>query len=460
MSAAPHPASFRDPSGFIFTSDGVLYRHVAPDGRSSYEGLMASGLYEALVAKRLLLPHEEVDLASEGAYRVLRPERLPFVSYPYEWCFGQLRAAALATLRIQVLALDHGMSLRDASAYNMQFRDARPLLIDTLSFEPYTEGSPWVAYRQFCQHFLAPLALMSHRDVRLSRLLRTYIDGVPLDLAARLLPWRTRFSVSLYSHIHLHARFQAAHADSARAESGAPRQVSRRGLLGILASLESAIQKLRWEPGAGASEWGDYYDETNYSEEAASSKREGVAELTRDVDAGLAFDLGANTGEFSRLLSERRLFTIAFDVDPVAVERNYRRVSKSDEACLLPLQMDLTNPSPGLGWAHEERDALANRGPADLLLALALVHHLAISNNVPLARIASYLARLGRELVIEFVPKQDSQVQRLLSTREDVFPDYTRDGFEAAFTRYWRIREKRDVSGSLRSLYRMSRIQG
>jgi hypothetical protein len=457
VSETRHPASFRDPSGFVFGVDGVLYRHVAPGARESYDALMGSGLYDVLVGEGLLVSHEEApdsESLSPGAYKVLRPALVRFVSYPYEWCFGQLRAAALLTLRIQRLALEHGLSLRDASAYNVQFHGASPRLIDTLSFEPYAEGAPWVAYRQFCRHFLAPLALMAHRDVRFGLLLRAHLDGVPLDFASGALPWWTRFSPTLGPHLHLHARYQRAHGGAGSRRSV---RVSQRGLHGILANLESGVRGLRWKPRRGETEWGDYYEATNYSEEAAASKRAVVEDLTRSLDTGLAFDLGANTGEFSRCLSARGVYTVAFDVDPLAVERNYRRTDEERDANLLPLLMDLTNPSPGLGWAHRERDALEARGPADGLLALALVHHLAISNNLPLGMISDYLARLGPELVIEFVPKQDSQVERLLATREDVFPEYNAAGFESAFSARWQIRERREVAGSLRTLYRMSR---
>jgi ribosomal protein L11 methylase PrmA len=449
VSPTRHPASFRDPSGFLFYSDGVLHRHVAPEARESYDALLDSGLYARLVDEGLLVAHhEEAETLSPGAYKVVRPDPIPFISYPYEWCFAELRAAALATLRIQALALEHGMSLRDASAYNVQFRGSAPVLIDTLSFERYEEGAPWVAYRQFCQHFLAPLALMAHRDVEYGRLLRVHIDGLPLDFASRALPAWTRLHPSLGPHLHLHARYQRAHAD-ARGGTGRSAKVTRRGLEGILASLESGVRGLRWKP--GRTEWGDYYEETNYTAEAQASKRSLVERLCGGGGARLAFDLGANTGEFSRCLSERGIYTVAFDVDPAAVESNYRRCEEEGEAGLLPLWMDLTNPSPALGWAHLERDALESRGPADLLLALALVHHLAISNNLPLGMISSWLARLGHKLVIEFVPKQDSQVQRLLATREDVFPDYHRDGFESGFGEHWRIEERCEVEGSERA---------
>ncbi|HYO67091.1 MAG TPA: hypothetical protein VEU33_13530, partial [Archangium sp.] len=211
-------ASFRDPSGFVFRREGIVYRQVNDSYREDFALLQGSGLHAELVQAGQLIPHEEVDLglaAAPGAHKVLRPRQLPFVSYPYEWSFSQLQDAALLTLDVQEKALARGLSLKDASAYNVQLVDGRPMLIDTLSFEKYEEGRPWVAYRQFCQHFLAPLALMSHTDVRLGQLLRLYIDGIPLDLASRLLPGRTRFSFALGMHVHAHARSQQKYADKA-----------------------------------------------------------------------------------------------------------------------------------------------------------------------------------------------------------------------------------------------------
>jgi len=457
--ATRQPASFRDPSGFLFFRDGVLLRQVEASYAVHLRALHDSGLYDALVGSGALVAHEEVALelaARPGALAVLRPEVLPFVSYPYEWCFGQLRAAALHTLRVQRQALAHGMCLKDASAFNVAFVGARPIFIDTLSFEVYDEGRPWVGYRQFCQHFLAPLALAAHRDLRLLQSLRTSLDGFPLDLASGLLPWRTRLSPHLYAHIHLHARMQARHADDARSDGGARARratVSRRGLEGLLDSLESAVKALR--PASPKTEWGDYYRETNYVEAAFEAKRERVVQVLEARSPGLVFDFGANTGEFARLASERGAFTLAFDVDPVAVERAFADASARRDERLLPLRMDLTNPSPALGWAHHERASLVERGPADLGLALALVHHLAIGNNVPLDDLANAFAELVQTLLIEFVPKHDSQVVRLLATRADVFPDYDRDHFEAAFARRFVLRESWSIPGSERRLYLM-----
>lgn len=453
--SAPLPASFRDPAGVVFRRDGVLYRQVNAVHREDWERF-TGGLYQRLVDRGLLVAHEEVDVEpiGPGAIAILRPEPIPFVSYPYEWSFGQLKDAALLTLDLQLAALDAGMSLKDASAYNVQFCNGRPIFIDTLSFETYVEGKPWPAYRQFCQHFLAPLALMAKVDVRLGQLLRVHLDGVPLDLASRLLPRRTWWSPGLLSHLHLHARVQRAYAQTGgeRPKSRGGR-VPKAGLVALLQGLRRLVEKLEWKP--EGTEWGSYYEDTNYTEAAFETKRATVRAFLDAIAPSSLWDLGANTGVFSRLASERGIPTVAFDVDPAAVEKNYRRLRAEGPAPLLPLVLDLTNPSPGLGWASEERDGLLARGPVGCAMALALVHHLAISNNVPLPRIAAFLRRAADHLIIEFVPKEDSQVQRLLSGREDIFPDYHQEGFEAAFQREFVIERRVPIEGSQRTLYWM-----
>ena len=373
-------ASFRDPSGFLFVRDGILYRQVNRLYAENYARLMDSGLYEKLVKAGLLIPHAEVNVKPadpDQAFKILQPERVPFISYPYEWSFGQLKDAALVTLSIQKRALKAGMSLKDSSAYNTMFYRGKPVLIDTLSFEVYRDGEPWVAYRQFCQHFLAPLALMATCDVRMGQLLRVHIDGIPLDLASKLLPYRTRWNLGLSSHIHLHARAQARYADVAVSEARRGRKMSKQALLALIESLEATVLGLKWEP--AGTEWVEYYDSTNYTEAAFDHKKELIAEWLEGLQPKTAWDLGANTGVFSRQAAGLGAHTVAFDIDPAAVEQNYRQVKKDKEQNLLPLVLDLTNPSPSLGWANRERDSLAGRGPAEVVLALALIHHLAIS---------------------------------------------------------------------------------
>ncbi len=454
-------ASFRDPSGFLFYREGVLYRQVNKVYQPHYDLMMGSGLYDTLIGKDLMVAHEEINEVSSPqpdlAYKIIRPEKVEFISYPYEWCFHELRSAALTTLRLARVALDHGMILKDASAYNLQFVNGSWKLIDTLSFEQYEEGEPWVAYKQFCQHFLAPLALMSFRDQRLNLMSRLFIDGIPLDIAAKLLPPRTKLNFGLMTHIHLHARTQARYAGKEVKRDEVKGKISQQALIGLLDSLRNTVKALSVR--TTGTEWADYYDATNYSEKAFDEKRAIVSQFIEKVQPKLVWDLGANNGEFSRLASDRGIFTVAFDVDPNAISKAYIQVRKNREKNLLPLVMDLTNPSPGLGWGHQERKSLMERGPVDLALALALVHHLAISNNVPLPKLAMFFSDICEYLVIEFVPKSDSQVQRLLTSRLDIFDDYTVEGFEAAFTAQFEFLDKVPVPESERSLYLLRKKQ-
>jgi hypothetical protein len=448
-------ASFRDPSGYVFTSAGVLYRQVNHIYQPNYDRLIASGLYQALVDDGLLIAHQEVDvepLDAASCYKIIQPERVEFISYPYEWSFSQLKDAALTTLEIQKKALEHGMNLKDSSAYNIQFHHGRPVMIDTLSFEIYQEGQPWVPYRQFCQHFLAPLSLMVYRDIRLSQLLRVYIDGLPLDLVSDLLPWKTHLVFPLYIHIHLHASSQKRYSAKPVETT---RKMSRISLQGLIDSLESGIRRLQWLP--VGTDWGAYYDEHNYTQAGLEDKKSIVVGFLDQVQPSSVWDLGANTGLFSRLASDKGIPTIAFDIDPGAVEQSYLASRKNLEQKILPLLSDLTNPSPGIGWENRERHSLLERGPVDAILALALIHHLVISNNVPLDRLASFFHDLGRWLVIEFVPKSDSQVQKLLASRLDIFDEYNLETFEAVFSRYFTIHRREDVLNSERKLYLMEK---
>ena len=447
-------ASFRDPSGFIFTRDGNLFRQVNNSYQKEFDKLISTGLYEDLTTKGKLVRHTETsETPAEAllAYKVIRPEPIPFISYPYEWSFSQLKDAAILTLEVTKLGIQKGMILKDASAYNIQFINGSPVLIDTLSFGLYKEGKPWEAYRQFCQHFLAPLALASLVDIRLIQLLRVHIDGIPLDLASELLPQKTRLGLSgLALHIHMHARAQKQFADNTTAASNAV-SLGKTALLNLLNGLEKTVASLKWEP--KGTEWGDYYNVTNYTDETLKLKGALVGSMIEQANPKSVWDLGANNGLFSREASKLGIETIASDIDPAAVEKDYLAVKQFGENHLLPLVIDLTNPSASIGWANRERDSLLTRGPVDLVMALALIHHLAISNNVPLGMVAEFLAAAGSWAIVEFVPKSDSQVKRLLATRKDIFPSYNEEGFENAFEEYFKLVKKEPIQGSERTLY-------
>jgi ribosomal protein L11 methylase PrmA len=451
-------SSFRDPSGFLFYRDDILYRQINKSYQEHYQHLMESGLYRELVDSKNLIPHEEVDVEPaipKKSFKIIKPEKILFISYPYEWSFSQLKEAALTTLRIQKIAMNYDMTLKDANSYNIQFHNGKATMIDTLSFEKYTEGQFWFGYKQFCQHFLAPLALMSHKDIRLNQLLRIYIDGIPLDLTAKLLPSSTRLSFSLLSHIHAHAKSQK-HFEDKKMVKIKEKKLGKNSFIGIIQSLNSGIKKLNWKP--KGTEWADYYTDTNYSSKGFEHKKKMIESFFDKTDVNFVWDLGANTGIFSRISSNKGIPTISFDIDPAAVEKNFLNSVEKQESKILPLLLDLTNPSASIGWENQERSSLINRGPTDVVLALALLHHLVISNNLPMEKISSFFSKICNYLIIEFIPKNDSQVKRLLQNREDIFDDYSKENFELAFKKYFSFIDSQQIEDSGRILYIMNNI--
>jgi hypothetical protein len=434
----------------------VLLRQVNTAFETDWRRFHESGLYEALVRDGLTIPFEVLpdDPGLGGELLcVIRPRPVPFISYPYEWCFGELKDAALITLRVQDAAMDRGMTLRDASAFNIQFLDGRPVLIDSLSLGVLEPGRPWVAYRQFCEQFLAPLALMAHRDVRLAALTAVNLDGVPLDLAARLLPRRTVLDPGLAAHIHAHGRAQRG--ASGRTEAARRARVSETGLRALVDSLRRTIEALRWEP--RGTTWADYADQDGYADAARASKAALVEGALRAAGGEVVWDLGANTGVYSRIAADLGRRVVAFDNDPAAVERAWRAIRTESETRILPLLVDVASPTPSLGWAGAERRSLLERADADVVMALALVHHLAIGRNVPLPRITDLLADLAPWAIVEFVPREDPMAGVLLSTREDIFTDYDLEGFRRATERRFTVEADGPIEGSARRLFLLRR---
>jgi hypothetical protein len=454
-------SSFRDPNGFVFYRDGTVYRQLNRKHETNFSHLIKSGLYECLVNSKLLVPHQEVHTSpardDDDCFKIIKPERIPFISYLYEWCFSQLKDAALVTLSVQKKALDFGMTLRDCSAYNIQFLEGRPVLIDTLSLGVHEEGRPWDAYKQYCQHFLAPLMLMSRRDVRLNQLCVTELDGVPLKLAKTLLSHYAYTSWAAFLHIYLHARYEDYYGGRSVQRVASAGRFSIRSFRGLLDSLENAVTKLTLKQQKSQSL--KYTDGGhNYSDESLNHKIQTVKAYLKKCNPTELWDLGANTGLFSRIASASGARVIAFDQDPYCVETNYLE-SKKERLDILPLVSNLSNPTPAIGWENQERRSLLQRASADTVLALALIHHLAISNNVPLSKLASFFAEICHWLIIEFVPKDDPKVQLLLTNREDIFPRYTIDAFEYEFGRFFSIENRTEILSSKRTLFLMRRLR-
>lgn len=443
----PVPSSFRDPAGCVICDDGVIKRLITDRGQADYELYVSSGLHRSLACRGMVLEHEEEpgEAFGPGICKAIRPEQLEFISYPYEWSFHQLKDAALLTLDVQDTALSHGMSLKDASAFNVQFRGVTPVFIDSLSFERDL-GGPWIAYEQFCRHFLGPLLLMSYHSPALNRFTMTDLAGLPLNIVGRLLPARSYLNVDALIHVHLHAVMQRSRkgATSMRRES---KNVKRT----LVRSLRTAIERLRLRE--RDSTWSCYYPEqAHYTPEAQEFKARAIRNIVSRIRPALVCDFGANTGRYSNEALCSGAYCLALDLDPICVDRIYLDAKKAGRRRLLPLVMDVLNTSPGLGFDLQERPSFLDRARPDLVMLLALLHHLRISGQVPLIRMAAFLARLSESLLVEFVPKSDPMVARLLAGRHDTFDDWTFDGLSEAFGRYFRMEHATRISGTDRSL--------
>jgi hypothetical protein len=452
-----HPSSYRDPSGFIFEKDGVLYRQVNISFKEHFDHFIQSGLYDKLVKKGFLISHETIQenlTGNKDYYTTIKPERVEFISYPYEWSFDMLKDAALLTLQLVKEAVQSGLILKDATPYNIQWHKGRLAFIDTLSFEKYTE-TPWIAYRQFCENFLGPLLIMHYSKKQLPALMLAWPDGIPLNIIQSLLPKRSRFSLHTYLHIHLHAKLSSKQKDNTEKA----RTLSRQKLLNLIGSLEILINKLKIP--AQETAWSGYYEEASQRKDYLEQKKKIIEDwVGKSGNIRTAIDPGANEGEFSKLLSKKNIYTIAADFDPYCINNLYSWIKKNAETNIQPLVIDLSMPTPAIGVNNEERSSFINRSRTDLVLALALIHHLAIGKNIPFEKIAAMFSNMGRNLIIEFIPKEDEKIKLMLGRKKDIYTEYDEMNFVKAFEKYFIVTDKKTIPGSGRILYLMQKHEG
>ncbi|HKP32004.1 MAG TPA: class I SAM-dependent methyltransferase [Chitinophagaceae bacterium] len=445
-----HPSSFRDPSGFVFESDGKIFRQINKLYATNYDLAVKTGLYDSFWKRNWLIVHKEITENITGSaewYRIIQPTQISFLSYPYEWCFEQLKDAALLTLDILKESLDHGMILKDATPYNIQFLAGRPILIDTLSFEKYDESKPWIAYRQFCETFLFPILIAQYTSLESSKIFLAYPEGVAANVTAGLLPFKAKFNLGNWLHVFMPASIKT---DNKRREVS----FNKTKLLQIIQHLRGMITSANRFRHRNST-WSNYYNETILSREYLEAKKDVVNELVTHTDATFAADLGSNDGEFAEQLSEK-MEVVAVDGDEGCINALHNSVKKSGKN-ILPLCIDLMNPPAETGWNNNERKSFIQRCEADIVLALALIHHLCIGKNVSWERLVSFLSITKKWLVVEFVPKEDDKVQQLLSSRKDIFPNYDQQHFESAFNESFNIVSKKEVSGSRRTIYLMKK---
>ncbi|GAK90036.1 nodulation protein noeA [Nonlabens ulvanivorans] len=452
-----HPASYRDPSGFIYKQDGKFLRHINSSYFNEYNAIKSNGIYQQLWDKNWLIQHEELSVSEDNI--ILRPDQLDFITYPYEWSFNAYKHAAQLTLRIQLFLLENGFSLKDASAFNITFHKGKALFIDTLSIERYRVNEPWKGLKQFNEHFFAPLLLAQRHGSYYLKTLQHRINGFPLDEASKLLSWKSKLSPTIYSHIHFLSKQKNETIGEASNDikSGGLEKVAQ---IKMLKTLEMHISKMSLKENT---EWSAYYKQTNYDKKAFNLKKEFIENWTASINAKKVVDLGGNDGTFGKVVLPKVNQVIVSDIDQSAINDCYINNIKSKETNIIPIVTDLMQPAASIGFHNKERDSFISRiqnYDSDLSMALALIHHITLSGNVPFEMSALFFKSLSPYLIIEFPDRKDSWMQFILKSKRDavdLFDYYNLANFEEAYREHFSIIKREAIKGTHRTLFLMKR---
>ena len=455
MESKRNTSSFRDPSGYVFIEDNKVKRVINPIYFEQYKALTDSGFYKTLFGKKYLIPHQEV--SSTESEISIEASKIPFINYPYEWSFLQYKHAALLTLKIQKLCLENNFTLKDASAFNITFHEGKPIFIDTLSFDFYQENNPWLAYKQFIMHFLGPLVLTKCFGQDYLKTLSQNLEGISLQKLSKLLPFKSYFSPTILTNIHLLAKYDKKYESDKKTVNN---NLSKSSQIKLLDGLYDFISNLSVNE---KTEWDHYYNQINYNDAAYQYKKEVVKDWFLSIKGKTLIDIGGNDGTFSRELKDISKLIIVADVDPNAVEQNYKQVLKNKEKMILPIVADVLNPSANYGFNNEERFSFIDRvkdSNLDGCLALAVIHHITLSGNIPFSLSAQFFSKIAPNLLIEFPTRCDSWVQFLLDSKREVknhFDFYNEENFEKEYSVYFEILDKQKIASSERILYSLKR---
>ena len=450
-----HPSSYRDPAGFIFYKNDILYRQVNQVFKKDFDYFINSGLYRHLVENKLLLRHQSFNENLTGLpewHITIQPELIPFISYPYEWCFDMFKQAALVTLQTAKQAMNFGMMLRDASAYNIQLLQGKMVFMDSLSFELYDETKPWIAYRQFCEHFFAPLALMHYLKQPLQNLFIAYPDGIPLNIATAMLPIKSKLNLHTYLHLH----FQSSISKKTQIEKQKTKPFSKQRMKNLLQSLEEGIKSFSFSQ--SNTPWSAYYEEAKLRGDYVGLKKQVINDWLNKLAFNTVLDAGSNEGEFSELAASRSTYVVSTDLDHGAISKLYYKIQQKNISKIHPLIMDLSSPSPAIGVNNKERLSFLERCKVDLTLALALIHHLALGNNIPFKNIAEMFCNITRYLIIEFIPENDEKIELMTLHKKNLLTGYSQENFLSAFKNYFSVLNTKEIGDSGRTLFLMERL--
>lgn len=433
------PGSFRDSAGHVFIASQRVFRGISNDATDGFRKFLHSAFFRKragtlIVNTKEISPQQAItagipadDVAAYGMW--VEHDPLPFISYPYEWSFESLKEAACLTLALLIDSLKNGYTLKDASAFNVQFIHSTPIFIDVLSFCEYREGDPFLGYKQFCEHFLGPLCLTAFSGIDFNQWFRGRLEGLDLMDVSAALPLTSYYRPQVLLHVHLQAwAMRRAESTSDGKNRKETRNIPRKNLTALADGLRQFITNLTRKR---TSYWQHYATHNTYGDASRTDKISITETFVRNHNLRRLLDLGCNTGEYSNAAigaGADQIIGIDFDCGAIDVAtRKARRYAWPAQF----LYYDIANPSPNLGWRYEESMTLEKRlGSLDGVFCFALIHHLVIGRNIPIEEFIRWVCGLCAKGLIEFVPKTDPMVQRLLRHREDIFHDYDQEHFE------------------------------
>ena len=476
----PNLISYRDTAARVVLEEGIYYRYIFDEYKAEYDHLTQSGLLKALTEKGLIITQQEevivqgLDLpkqtqeqlqnqSANKLYKKLKPHQIPIQSYPFEWSYSQWRKVMYAYLQINQIALGHGMILKDATPYNFYFEEGKAVLFDTSSFSFFKEGDPWIAYRQFCSEMLGPFALMHYNGQRWARLSQSHLRGLPLNFVSKQLPLKSWLNMTCLLHIHLHGKYATNDSEnSSLRNSTTTKQTEQKGfskekIVSLMKMLQSTV--VDWKkPYAFEKHWIDYYQKDIASDKYLVHKeviiKDWLGQLTKQNKLPSILDLGANTGKFSLIASEYADKVIALEYDDICVDAIDKAIVSSKQKNIFCLRMDLAETTPNMGVLEKEFSSIYTRAKSSMVMGLALIHHLFISNQLSFFKIASILNRFSdKNVIVEFIPITDEKVQFLIKNKQRSYQDYTEEGFTKALEQFFQIKERIQLEGSERILY-------
>jgi hypothetical protein len=466
----PNHISYKDTAARVVLEEGIYYRYIFNEYQAEYDHLIHSGLYKALTEKGLMITHQEVEQSQSNFYKKLQPQQIPFQSYPFEWSYGQWRKVMYAYLQINQIALAHGMILKDATPYNFYFEGGRAVLLDTSSFDFFKEGYPWIAYRQFCSEMLSPFALMHYNGQRWARITQSHLRGMPLNFVSKQLPLKSWLNMTCLLHIHMHGKYATNDSENSslrhskkegfkKTEEEFVKQkgFSKEKIVSLMKMLQSTVVDWK-QPFAFEKHWIDYYQKDiasdKYLEDKEAIIKEWLVQITHQNKLDSILDLGANTGRFSLIASEYSDKVIALEYDDICVDSIDKAIVSENKNNVYCLRMDLAETTPNMGVLEKEFSSIYTRARSTMVMGLALIHHLFISNQLNFDQIASMFNEFSeKQVIIEFIPITDEKVQFLIKDKQRDYSDYTEESFKEAIERFFEIKERKQIEGSERILY-------